>query len=68
MMINMLHTLMRNSSTELLRVFELHYSFLPCEEKLETKEIDSVLESPRPENAPQVICRKWKRINRNLLK
>lgn len=54
MMINMLQTILKNSVTEMVDLLHRHLQFIPSEEQLTSSELDVVLESPRPEDAPQL--------------
>nr|CAD7400728.1 unnamed protein product [Timema cristinae] len=53
-MLNMLHILMRNSLIEFTSVLESHFRCLPGDSTLMTIEINTTLEEPRPDNAPQL--------------
>lgn len=54
MMINMMQTVIKNSVLELSNALYLHLQFTPPEELLTTTELDVTLETPRPEEVPQL--------------
>ncbi|KAF5287317.1 hypothetical protein FQR65_LT02190 [Abscondita terminalis] len=49
LVVDMLHDIVVSSSIELMDVFKEHTEFLPGEDVLQSSEIDTVLENPRPE-------------------
>lgn len=54
MIIDMMHTLIINSTREIVDCLSTHLQFTPAEEKLASSEVDVTLEDPRPEGAPQL--------------
>ncbi|RZC39366.1 dynein heavy chain 6, axonemal, partial [Asbolus verrucosus] len=54
LMINLMHNLISLSTTELKNILENHFKFLPSQSYIETVDLHSVIEEPRPENAPQL--------------